>query len=286
MLLCTKVARQEIADGVHDRPLQRHAFDPLRAPFCANLAALDPPDFFRVAAEEGLVQAPAKAIDEEGVEIGLVTPRKRLGPQVTQRDSRRVEQPQAPCHRQGDAQGIWKEMASKVDARKTWSPQHHPIFPLGIRRSKAFLAHTPVELGGQRAQDHLAGEIEVVALLDVVGRGGALRRQNGHPPVEDPSTLREEAMSADVDAVAVVHVGLSDAADGIGRLDDDRMDVGPRQQLPRCGQSGRTCPRDDGNSFLAHRRRDIATRTAARLPVSPICWNCWKKAPAVAHEPT
>src|SRR4051794_2446283 len=63
-----EVAREQILHRVEHRALERESLHPLRTPIGANVAALHPPHLLRVVAEEGLVEALAEAVDEEGVE--------------------------------------------------------------------------------------------------------------------------------------------------------------------------------------------------------------------------
>ena len=231
MLLLAEVARQQVMNGMNHRPLEREPLHPLRAPLGADLAALHTPDLFGVAVKKGFVQAPPEAVDEERVQEGFVAAGKGLGPQVAERDESGVGKPQPPGHHQSDAQRIGKEMAGEVDARQARPLQHHPILALGIRRRPAFLSDAPIRccLRGQVAQHHLAGQLHVVPESHVVRRGRALPWQHSEPPRHHPFALGEESMTADVDAVAVVYVGLRDAADGRRGLDDHRMHVRPRQ---------------------------------------------------------
>jgi hypothetical protein len=138
-----------------------------------------------------------------------------------------------------------------------------------------FFPQAPWQLGRQVAQHHLGRKLDVVPERHVVGGGGALARQHGEPEVLHALALGEEAVAADVDAVAVVHVGLRDAAGGAGRLDDHGLDIGTRQELPGRGQARRSSARDDGDAlhgqFLCSRRGLwLATRmTGAQLSPSP-----------------
>ena len=45
-------------------------------------------------------------------------------------------------------------------------------------------------------------------------------------------------MAADVHAIAVVADGARDAADALGRLEDDRTDIGAAEQFEGSGQAG------------------------------------------------
>ena len=199
--------------------------------------------------KEGFVEAPPEAIDEESIEIGFVAAGKGLGPEKAERDERGVEQAEAPGHDEGDAQGIGKEVAGEVDTREAWPPQQHAILALRVRRRPTYFPDTSARLGCEGAQHHLSRQLHVVPAGHVVRRRRPLARQHGEPPVHHPLALGEEAVATDVDAVAVVHVGLRDAADGRRRFDDHGMHVGARQQLPGGGQAGRSSARDHGDAL-------------------------------------
>lgn len=77
-------------------------------------------------------------------------------------------------------------------------------------------------------------------------------RQERLPPVHHPIRLREKAVASQIHAIAVVIDRLGDAPYLILGFEDDRLYVGPGEQLIRCRQARRARPNDD-DSFVGGR---------------------------------
>jgi len=89
-------------------------------------------------------------------------------------------------------------------------------------------------------------------LFRSIGRRVPLERQDVEPPIHHTLTFAEEPVAADVDAVALVIVRLRDATDGIGRLENDRMDIRTLEKFIGCSES---CGPGSGNdSYFWHER--------------------------------
>src|SRR5215207_1821203 len=270
LLRLLEVARQEILHGVHDGLLEREALHALRAPVGADLVAPHPPHLLRVVAEEGLVEALAEPVDEERVEEGFVLLRRELRLHVAEADERGVEKSQPPRHGQRDPDGIREEVALVIDARQPRAVQQHLVVGLRIGGDAPFLAHLHAgrdrgpalaiglaprlleQLGSEAAHHRLGDVIDVVAHLRGVRGGLSLARHHREPPVHHALVLREEPVPADVDAVALVVVGLRDAADRVRPLEDHGVDVGAREKL-ECGrETGRPRAGDHRDLSLCH----------------------------------
>ena len=73
-----------------------------------------------------------------------------------------------------------------------------------------------------------------------------LERHHVEPPAHDPVRLGEEAVAADVDAIALELDGARKAADVLRGLENDGPDIGAAQQLDGGGEAGRSGADDDG----------------------------------------
>jgi hypothetical protein len=71
-----------------------------------------------------------------------------------------------------------------------------------------------------------------------------------HPPLHHAVGLGEEAMAANVHAVAFVDDSAGDAADLLARLKDNGLDGRGALELDSCGQPSRTGSDDDGCALL------------------------------------
>ena len=91
----------------------------------------------------------------------------------------------------------------------------------------------------------------------VVIAGGALQRQHVLPPVHDPVVLGEEAVTADIHAVAVVLDGTRNAAELLRFFEYGHIVcVGAAvvDELPCCGQASRAAANDHHRLLLRHVR--------------------------------
>ena len=87
------VPRDQLAEKVRDRPCtDREPLDPLCSPLGADLSARHAPDLLRVRLEEGPVQLPAEAVDEELLEGSLVADREENRAEVGDSDPHRTDQ--------------------------------------------------------------------------------------------------------------------------------------------------------------------------------------------------
>jgi hypothetical protein len=91
-----------------------------------------------------------------------------------------------------------------------------------------------------------------------------LQGQNLQPPFHHAVGLGEEAVAADVDAVAFVDHGAGDSAQYVGFLQHHRMDIGALEQLVGRGQAGGSAANDDRSLFHGSK--------PDRLPPEPM--NC------------
>src|SRR5581483_5186241 len=103
----------------------------------------------------------------------------------------------------------------------------------------------------------------------------------------DPIALREEAVAADVDAIAAILDRARDAAHLAAHLEHDRRDVGALEQLVRGRETGRAGA--DDHRALGHQRpprrwaragtpATTASAATSRVTTAP--------APTVARSPT
>ena len=107
-------------------------------------------------------------------------------------------------------------------------------------------------------------------------------RQDVLPPAHDPVGLGEEAVSAEVHAVAAVVDRLGDAADLDVRLEHQRQDVGAAQQFQRRRQAGGTrrprSPPPSARSIHGHGGKHRLNGAAfARKAIGVARGNCSKR---------
>src|ERR1035437_1420744 len=265
-LFLLEVAGEQVLERMRERQRERQSLHALRPPVRADLAARHAPHLFRVATKERLVQPGAEPVDEERVEVGLVSPREQPRLHVTQADQRGVQKPQAPRHRQRDADRIRKEIAREIDARQARALQHHAVFALGIRRRPSRLANLRPRRAFRRqpAQHRLTGVLNLDAALELVRRRLPLQRQLGEPPLHHAIAFRKEAMAADVHPVPLVRERLRDAAGRERTLEHQRNDVGSREEFPGRRQAGRSGARDHRDSATAHAKPPTVPETSLR----------------------
>ncbi len=191
------------------------------------------PDLLRVGLEEGHVELPAKAVDEELLEILLLSNRREQRPEVAQRDPDGAEKPELEECLRRETQRIVEEVPKKVDPGLPVANQHHP-FPSVRIHAFRHDAEAPRLL---LVADRLLGPVQ------------GLKGQDLEPPLHDAVGLREEAVSADVQPLAIVLDGLREPPDVGGHLEDQRQDVGLLQQLV-CGGQPRGAGSNDDRSSL------------------------------------
>jgi hypothetical protein len=90
-----------------------------------------------------------------------------------------------------------------------------------------------------------AALLSLVGDVDGVGRG--VGRHEVHPPLHDAVGLGEEAVAADIHAVAVVANGAGDAADLVRGFEDNGLEVCLPEKFKGCGETRWTCSDDDGS---------------------------------------
>ena len=129
--------------------------------------------------------------------------------------------------------GIIKELSLVVDAGNTLTHQHDAVGCFGVNA--------------------VGIELLFPSELFVVERRLALTGHHFLPPVHDALILREEAVAADIHAVAVIADGLGDAADAVGLLQNqDIIRTGlVLEQLIGSREAGGACA-DNNHFFHVH----------------------------------
>ena len=177
---------------------------------------------------------------------------------VADADLRRADEAEFAQRVGGERDGVVEEAAQEVDAAAARAHQHHALgIGIGLR------------VGVERLERAMA------ILVGDDGMAGAFVRDRHQvePPLHHAVGLREEAVAADVHAVALVADRARDAADGVIGFEHDgangrfafRCLSGPAQQLQRSSKTGGTGADDDGGA-LAHCVR--AKRPAMQVATS------------------
>ncbi len=196
-------------EEVSDSAGERESFDALRTPLGADLIAAHAPHLLRVGLEEGEVELAAEAVDEEVFETLFRTELMNSRLDVAEADLRGAGETKFAERVAGEGDGVVEEAAQEVDAAAARAHQHDELrVGIGLR------------VGVQRLQGAMA------VLIGDDSMAGALVR-DGHqiePPLHDAVRLREEAVAADVHAIALVTDGARDAADGVVGFEHDGAD--------------------------------------------------------------
>ncbi len=200
--------------GQHGR--HREALHALSAPVGRDLRGVAAPELLGVPLEEHRVQAVAKAVDVEVLEV-VLGQRTRLGGQVARAHARgggHAHRAQRACV---ERDGVVEEPPVVVDARHALAREHHAL--AGLR------------VGAAVRQDAVAAKQQVVE------GGGSLHGHDVLPPVAHAPLFREEPVAAHVHAVAVVRGGARDAAHRVGGLHHPHADLAARapRELVGCG---------------------------------------------------
>src|SRR5688572_7495737 len=115
---------------MRNRAFQRQSFHPLCSPVSADGCTPHPPYLLCVIAEEGRVEARAKPVDEERIQVHLVLLRKDLRPDVAQTDPERVPPAESSCNTERDRDRVGEEASPLIDARQAGPLQHHLVLTL------------------------------------------------------------------------------------------------------------------------------------------------------------
>jgi len=257
-------ASEEVFDG----RCKTEALDTLGTPLGGDAVAGCPPDLLGVALEEGEVEFSAEAVDEEVLETFFGLDLADAGAEVAEADAEGTGGTQVAEGGGGEADGVVEEAAEVVDATFSGADEHdevgvgwggcHPAAGEewgGWGRVGSGIGAGVGGEGAGAAEDGLllkVGGDEDGALLALVGDAGGLAGldlgwHEVHPPLHDAVALGEEAVAADIHAVALVADGAGDAADLIGGLEDDGEDVGATKEFEGGGEACRPSADDDGS---------------------------------------
>ena len=206
---------------LRDGSEQREAADALGAPLGADLGAGDAPKLFGVALEEGLVELAPEAVDEEVLQAAFRADGAEAGAEIAGGDGEGAARAKLPQRCRREVERIGEKAAEVVDAALPRAEQEDVV---GV----------PGAAGARGAR----------------GRGvpRGLQWQDVLPPLHDALTFGEEAVAADVDAVALVLDGAGEAANHAGGFEDDGQDVGAAKEFECGGEAGRACADDDGDA--------------------------------------
>ena len=268
---------KRLADEVLHCRGQAQALDALRSPLGGDLIARRAPDFFGVALEEGEVELASEAVDEEVFEALLFFDRAHARRRVADADPDHPHRAEILDGVAAELDGVVEELAQIVDAALARAYEHYVIAVLRIRsddgrRMPLFLFDLVIDgvrlfrlrRDGQRSQAaqrrllrQVSRDLDFVPLalvgdLDRLGNIGVrCGRHQLQPPLHHAVALGEEAVAADVHAVALVADGAGDAADLVGGLEYDGLNRCFAKQFQGRSESCRTCSDDD--CFLRHR---------------------------------
>ena len=193
-------------EEVSDSGGERESFDALRTPLGADLIAAHAPHLLRVGLEEGEVELAAEAVDEEVFETLFRTNLMNSRLDVAEADLRGAGKAKFAERVAGESDGVVEEAAQEVNATPAL-PHQHDELGIGVE----------LRMRVQRLQRAMA------VLIGDNRMAGTLVR-DGHqiqPPLHDAVRLREEAVAADVHAIALVTDGARDAADGVVGFEHD-----------------------------------------------------------------
>ena len=253
-----------------ERGGEREALDALRAPLGGDLVAGRAPDLLGVALEEGEVELAAEAVDEEVFEGLFFADGAHARGDVADADARHAHRAEVRDGRAAELDGVVEKFAQIVDAALARADEHDEVGVGGRggddgRGDRGGIPHLRIEMWGTRIGGQFVGEWAEAAqgrllrqmrgnsddaLLALVADLGVGRfgRHQVHPPLHHAVGLGEEAVAADVHAVALVTDGARDAADLLRGLQHDGRDVRVAKELQSGGEAGGTGTNDDGSS--------------------------------------
>ena len=227
---------QQLLEGVLEHAHDGQALDALGAPVGGDLGGVAAPQLLRVALEEHRIQLAAETVDVEVLQI-VFRQLVEHGLQVAE----------AGHHGELEAHGLQRvgaqrnrvieEVAVPEDTGHSVALEHHLVGGFGVGTARLHVVLTTEFL--------------------VVIAGGALQRQHVLPPVHDPVVLGEEAVTADIHAVAVVLDGTRNAAELLRFFEYGHIVcVGAAvvDELPCCGQASRAAADDHHGLLLRHVR--------------------------------
>ena len=209
------LAGENLLHGVHHGLRDGKSLDALATPVGADLAARHAPHLLGVVAEERAVEFHAEAVDHEIFEALLLAGGQKLHLDVANANLEHAPQPEVADGIAVQAHRIIEKLAEEKDSAEAAAAEHHVVRLLGIGAS-----------GNQR---HAAPD------GDIVLRGDTLQRQNSLSPVHHGIALAEEAVPADIHAVAIVTCSTRDATDDIFGFEYDRHHACRAQEFQRCG---------------------------------------------------
>ena len=229
LLVEAAAAAKELAEDVLQGAEDRQALDPLRSPLGTDGRTAFAPDLLRIRLEKRAIQLAAEAVDEELFQVLLRPERKEGRAKVTETDLHHPQQAEFLDRVQAQRDGIVEEPAEEIDAALPLPQKHDLVARLRV--------------GPLPCRGHVA----VLAAVADRGLPGLqlLDRHAIEPPLHHAVRLGEEAMAADVDAVALVVGSPRYAADIVLGLQHDGHDARPLEQLEGGGQARRPSPDDD-----------------------------------------
>ena len=227
---------QELPQGIDHCFPDGESFDPLRSPCRLDLTAWDAPDLFGIVLEERSVQFPSKPVDEEilkgiylfqgkeaGIAIAHCESEESRWSEVTKRGERRRER-------------IVEELSAEEDARQPCEDEHDVVCRPGIGAAgmgRSFGDSPKDPLPGRRCH-------QVIHLLE---------GKHGEPPGNDPAGFGKESVRAHIRPVSVMTDRACKSSDNIPRFENDGVEVRPRDQFIRSGQTCGACA-DDHDDLL------------------------------------
>ena len=205
---------------------ERKPLHPLCAPLRRDLRRMDAPQLLGVVLEEHRVENLAETVDVEVLERFLLA-LEEARPDVVHPRLERPDEPHRQERRRLHRDRVIEEMTQIVDAAHASTAQHHDIIRLGIGSARLHIARASQE--------------------PIILRRLALHRHQFRPEVVHLLRLREEAVSADVDAGAVVHGRARNATDLVRLLEDDDLPFARSlaDEFMRRRQPRRASPDDD-----------------------------------------
>ncbi len=227
---------ERVQQGLGDR----QALDPLGAPFGTDPGAGKPPDLLRVGLEKGVIQLAAEPIDEELLQARGVADGKEHAAGVAQTDLQDAQPSELAQGVPTETDGVVEELALVVNPRVAGAKQHHAVGFVGVGPVKV----GSVGVGFARLRPALVAAHRRWAV-------GRLQRHAFKPPLHHAVRLGEEAVAADVDAVALVVDGPRQPAHVGALFQDDRLDVGALEEFVGGRQPGRARA-DDHRGFRIH----------------------------------
>src|SRR5690242_15203902 len=236
-------ALQLFLDDVLNRFLDRKTLDALLAPLCADLVARHSPHFLRVRLEERVVELASEAVDKELLQVLDVLNRHRRAAHIAEANAHGANRAQLAQRVSTKSDRIIEERAQEIDARFAAAHQHDfvRVAPVTV----------PVHTSGEFASLSLICDLNrllyMTISISILGHGG-FNRHVLEPPVHHAIALREEAMTADVDAITFVVHGARDATHLVALFKHDGLGIAVAQKFESGSQSSRTGA-DDDSSF-------------------------------------